>query len=64
MKHNDKQVSKHTSPTDKRKRNDQSSSSKNRKSTPIDGLKSLKAEVHQQQNSSILSLIAKAAEQE
>jgi hypothetical protein len=63
--HNDKQIPKHNGFPDKRKRNDQSSSPpKKAKTTPIDGLKSLKAEVHQQQNSSILSLIAKAAVQE
>jgi hypothetical protein len=65
MMHNDKQIPKHNGSPDKRKRNDQSSSPpKKAKTTPIDGLKSLKAKVHQQQNSSILSLIPKAAVQE
>jgi hypothetical protein len=71
MTHAGKTISQHkgyTSSQGKRKF-DQSSSSptSNKKAnkattaTPIDGLKSLKAEVQQQNNSSVLSLIAKAA---
>jgi hypothetical protein len=71
MTHAGKTISQHkgyTSSQGKRKFDQQSSSSTSNKkankattTTPIDVLKSLKAKVQQQNNSSILSLVAKAA---
>jgi hypothetical protein len=69
MTHAGKEISQHkgyNSSTSKRKSDQSSQSSPNKKAkttttSPIDGLKSLKAEVQQQNNSSVLALIAKAA---
>jgi hypothetical protein len=68
MTHAGKEISQHkgyNSSNSKRKPDQSSQSSPNKKvkatTSPIDGLKSLKAEVQQQNNSSVLALIAKAA---
>jgi hypothetical protein len=69
MTHNDKTISKHNGTSFKKKRDDQQSSPsmsagkkyKSDKSTPVHGIKSLKAELTNRNNSSVLELIVKGA---
>jgi hypothetical protein len=67
MTHNEKTISKHIGSSFKKKRDDQSSPSsaskkpKTDKTTSVNGIKSLKAELANQNNSSVLDLIVKGA---
>jgi hypothetical protein len=67
MTHNEKTISKHNGLTSKKKRDDSSSNSsaskkqKTDKPATVNGIKSLKAELNNQNNSSVLDLIVQGA---